>query len=445
MADTSFKVLNYGHPGEANYDLEDRQWAFARRVSNRKLTQVRTWDGKNLASTVATPPLVRFPILHTSANGTSIQKYAKGLTRSHPNLAAATEQFSETALLSAAIQTTTSTYDPLVGDLLSFGSTTLVDLHEDPRRIAASVAGETGNILRLAILTKERSSWATDRSVWVDGASLKEAHCGYWNEEAAPIRQTCFAESEERSSLLAVRLPRRTVLLRPTYHRRSLAAQKTPIYDLPPSTLDAHPILSLGIDETGGSPHAHVTFNPDFQLQLGVVDQTHSWGVWDIEHGRKGNMYTISCLVQGPIVPPEVDAQPGEDGWSRIMWIGDVNTILVCNRRYLSFIGIKGDTYTRLPCPLLFSKRSTDWILDVKRHPRLKGRVFVLTSTCLTLLAVTTASDALDATVGEVGATVLVSWRHYRGAEDFTLQINAQLLSDNGNTEPSILQAQLMI
>jgi RNA polymerase I-specific transcription initiation factor RRN6 len=61
-----------------------------------------------------------------------------------------------------------------------------------------------------------------------------------------------------------------------------------------------------------------------------------------------------------------------------------------------------------------------------------RGRFLVLTSTELCLMAVTTSSEAVDSSVGPVGARVLLSWRHYRGPEDFTLSISVSMLNDDG-------------
>ncbi|KAF1846740.1 uncharacterized protein K460DRAFT_285530 [Cucurbitaria berberidis CBS 394.84] len=432
MADQTLKHLNYGHPGAPTYDLENREWSFTRPYTKRQLNQVPSWNIAYALPTQAIPASAQLPTSHTSANSTSVQKDVKGLVRDCPQLAPASQQLPALARVSAAIQTTTSTYDPLIGSLLSFGSITLGDKHEDPRRVAALPTGEAGNILRLAILTRERCGWGTDRSVWIEGPSFKDAESGYWNEEAAPIQQVCFAQSEDRSSLLAVRLPTRTTLFRPVYHRHRRAATPSPYYHLPTSIINAHPILSIGVHQTGGAPHADVTFNPEFQLQFGVVDQNHTWSVWDIEHGRKGDTYTMSCLIQGHIDPLEDANTAGEDGWARILWVGDINTLLVCNRRQLSIIGIKGSSFTYLPCPALFTKRSTEWILNVKPHPRYRGRFFVLTSTRLIVMAVTTLSEALDATAGKAGVAILMAWRHYRGTEDFTLDFSVQMLAHDG-------------
>jgi RNA polymerase I-specific transcription initiation factor RRN6 len=427
--------LNYGHPGAAAYDLENRDWSFARQYTTRKLQQVRTLSGIHPATTLATPAPIQLSLPQSSTNTTSIQKEVRSRIHDNPQLTAAVDLLPDLTLVSAAISSTTSTYDPLIGCLLSFGSATLEDRYEDPRRIAALPTGEGGNILRLAFLNQERLGWRMDRSVWVDGLTLKEAHCGYWNEEAAPIQQVCFAQSEERSSLLAVRLPTRTVLFRPVYHRRAQAPGPSPFYDLPASRIDANPILSIDSSETGGFPHTNVTFNPDFQLQFALVDQSQTWSVWGIEHRRQVDTHSTSCLIRGSISEFGDANVDGEDGWSRILWVADLYTLLVCNRRHLSIISIRGGSSAYLACPPMFSERSADWILDVKRHPRDRGRVFVLTSTRLALLAVTASSEKSGASTEEPGARILASWRHYRSAEDFTLQMSVQMASDDGKPQ----------
>lgn len=432
MAEAPLSDLNYGHSGPASYHLGSGEWLFGRQYSNKSLKQVPPSENSQQSQTQVLAPSLSIPTQQLPPNRTKIKKNFKRLVRDYPQIAPAFEEVPEAALLSSGIRIATSTYDPGVGNLLSFGSITLEDKHQDPRRIAALPTGEGGNILRLTIVTQERHAWADDRSCWVEGPSLKEADSGYWNEEAAPIQQVCFAQSEDRSTLLAVRLLTRIVLFRPVYYRHRQSANNSPYFDLPASVIDAHPILSIVLEQTGGALHADVAFNPDYQLQFGVVDQKHSWSVWDIEHSRKGDSYTASCLVRGKVDPSENAIILGEDGWSRILWVGDVNTLVVCNRRVLNIFDIKGGSCTPLPCPKLIRKRSSDWILDVKNHPKHRGRCFVLTSNSLVLMSITSSSEALDATNGEPGAYILVSWKHYRDDEDFTLHLSVQMLSDEG-------------
>jgi RNA polymerase I-specific transcription initiation factor RRN6 len=139
----------------------------------------------------------------------------------------------------------------------------------------------------------------------------------------------------------------------------------------------------------------------------------------------------MTCLVRGDLVQSEDVNDAGEDGWARILWAGDVNTILVCNRRHLNIIDIKGPSFSHLPSPTLFPSRSSEWILDVQRHPKYNNRFFVLTSTHVVVLVVTTSSASMDMTTSEAGATILLARRHYRGEEDFTLQLSVQSLIDD--------------
>jgi RNA polymerase I-specific transcription initiation factor RRN6 len=98
----------------------------------------------------------------------------------------------------------------------------------------------------------------------------------------------------------------------------------------------------------------------------------------------------------------------------------------------LSIIDIKGPSFVYLPSPALFTSRSAEWILDVQRHPKHNNRFFVLTSTHILVLGVTTSSAAMDMTTGEAGAHVLLSRRHYQGEDDFTLQLSVHQLLNNG-------------
>jgi RNA polymerase I-specific transcription initiation factor RRN6 len=313
------------------------------------------------------------------------------------------------------------------------GSITPKGKHE-AWRIAALPKGETGNILQLSILDIERHGWAMNPKSWVEGRTLKDAESGFWSDEAAPIQQVHFAHSDDNRPFLAVRLPARTVLFHPEYHRHPHAVAASPLTRIPGSTIQPHPILSIHQNDTGGFAHVDVAFNPDFQLQFALVDQSQTWSVWDIEHRPILGTYSVSCVIRGQIDEREDENAIDEDGWARILWVANTTTLLVCNRRHLSIVSIKGGSLSYLPSPKLFSERSADWILDVKQHPRDRTRVLILTSTRLALLSVTAPSELVPS-AGETGAVVLTSWRHYRGAEDFTLHMSVQMLSDDGKSE----------
>ncbi|EFQ96589.1 hypothetical protein PTT_00373 [Pyrenophora teres f. teres 0-1] len=432
MADKPLEDGNSGRPGIASYDVDNREWVFPRYFPALQLKQIRPIADKHTATTLATTP-ARFPLPTThvkrtkTKQRTGVRKRIKGLVKTDPVLCAALDLLPDLDLSSAAVS---STRDPLVGNLLSFGSITLGNRYETPRRVAALATGETGNILQLAIVNKEIYDWGQVKKTWVDGPTLKEAPVGYWNEEAAPIQQICFAQSEDRSCLLAVRLPTRTVLLRPMYHRQARMIPSSSFYDLPKSVVEPHPVLSIHHKDTGGSPHVDFAFNPDNQLQFALAHQDQTWSVWNMHHPRKGDKYSPSRLARGRINKPKDNHVPRQDGWARILWVANPHTLLVCNRRHLGIISIKKRPHIHYPYSDIFSeKQSEDWILDVKRHPKDTCQFFVLTSSLLILMTVTTSSGA-DTGADEVVVTTLQSWKHYRDAKDLSLQMEVQLVSE---------------
>lgn len=434
MAERSLHHLNYGHTGTATFDLENGEWGFAKTWSKTQFHQIIPNRRIAAPSTELIPPSMDLPTSTPSTLTVHIKEHVKELARKYPEVATTTEFVPSLAVTSTAILSTSSTYDPLVGDLFSIGS---IKYHkastQHARRAAAMVAGDGGNILRLVLFFKESQSWTDNTRVWLEGETLKNTETGYWNEEAAPIRQICFPLSQKGGSLLAVRLPTKTVIFWPIFDSRRLPARPSPFFNLQPSCVDPQPVCTLDMEQSGGSPHVDVSFNPDYYFQFGIVDQDQMWSVWELKRHLPSPKISVSRLVRGPISAHRNGSLIGGDGWARIRWVGDVNTILVCNRRQLSIFNLQGGDFTQLACPELFSPRSSDWILDVKPHPKHRNRFFILTSSAIFLMAVTTYAEAQNANAGNAGAEVVVSRKHYRGAEDFTLSINVDdLCLDEG-------------
>lgn len=416
MADSPLNDLNYGRPGLTTYDLDDREWHVSRKATQQALHQVSEWQ-------LAVPAALGSPPTNNSTSAASTRKDVRRLAHSYPQLLPAAKGLPELSTVSAGVTSATTTYDPHVGDLLSFGTVFLKKSFR-PKQIAAMPTGPSGNVLRLVPLGQQRYGWEGDRSVRLEAQFLNVVDSGYWNEDAASIQQVVFGQAETSNSLLAVRLPSKTVFFRPSYHRGRRAAKPSPYYDLPPSLLSANPILAITADETGGATHADVAFNPDYQFHVGVVDQRGAWSVWQIERRAKRDEYSSSRLVEGHIYSTVEEVNEPDDGWARILWAGS-GTLVVCNRRQLSVIMVSGETFEYLPAPPIIPQRSSDWILDIKQHSQ--SRLFVLTTTRIFLVSVTTSNDAF---AGQAGATILLSRRHYRGDEDLTLQMHPQLFEE---------------
>ncbi|KAF1950122.1 hypothetical protein CC80DRAFT_244510 [Byssothecium circinans] len=412
--------VNLGYFGGATYDLDNSEWHFSRKPERHELTRLGDWR------TVVTPA-IRFPTPALPRNTQSVNDAVKGLVRDFPELASAVQQLPELEPVSAAAVSATSVYDATAGDLLSFGSITCHGkggkVHQ-PKRVVATATGEVGNILCLQVSSRERYGWGDfGQGIWVEGPSTCSSESGYWNEEAAPIQQICFAQTGERSSFLVVRLPLRTVVFQPKYlHRRKASPSK--YYEFPPSDIDARPILTVRFEDTGGIPHAHVAFNPDYQRQFALIDQRGEWSIWDIDDGFRGTEYSVNRSAKGSVLSAEEQDElvPKEDGWARILWVGDANTVAVATRRHLAVFNYRNGAVA-LKCPSLIPKKSADWILDVVKHPSNAAQVFVLTSAQLFLLSITAPPDGHEEENARAGASVLISYPHYRGSEDMTLRL----------------------
>lgn len=424
MAERALSHLIYGHSGAPTYSLEDRRWTFDREFAPTKFQQIGVRRDGKATTTEVVPSPIRFPSTVASTRLVHVNAGVKSLVQDYPELVSASDLLPEFATTSAAVLSAVESYDPLVGNLFAIGS--VQNKWRSSRSVAATVTGEARNILRVHALHKETLGWSDDKAVGLRGDTLKKAESGYWNEEAAPIQQICFAQSQDESQLLAVRLPTKIVIFRPNYAQSVCPTTPSPSYELPASHIDLHPILAVTPDQNVGS--ADITFNPEYQLQYAVVSQDGTWAVWDIEYKRQRAVYTTSCLVRGTIT--EAMDLTGEDGWARIRWVGDVNTVLVCNRRLLSIFDLKGESgFERVSCPGVIPAKSSDWILDVSRHPSHSDRCFILTSTTLFLMAVTPSRDA---TTTRMAARILLSWTHYRNPEDLTLNMSVQCFGENG-------------
>ncbi|KAF2277351.1 uncharacterized protein EI97DRAFT_457376 [Westerdykella ornata] len=439
MANTGPAALNYGHYGQATYSSEHGTWIFDRQPEHRGIIrQLGSW--KKLQQPCGDPGSSHDNTSGCTFNSRNVRQAARAIGRENPDLVPSIDILPELALLSAAVTSSLETFDPAVGDSHSFGSVVTEGRFKHTKRVIAVVAGENGNLLRLTSLEKERQGWEQDRSIWLELPSISEGESGYWSGDATPIQQVCFAHGDDRSAFLAVRFNSKTVVFRPMIRESPKPANRSRFYELPPSRVDSNPILTISLRQTGGEPHADISFNPGYQRQLGMVDRKGRWSVWDIEGGhRYGTPYTLKTITRGLLSNREDDSEDEEagvreDGWARILWVGDVNTIIVCNRRRLELYGVTGGETVRLQCPQPIAVRSDDWILDVRNHATNAHQFFLLTSTHLLLMAVTCQGEVVGRSDLVPGANIVLSWTHFRGLDDITLRLSVPALSEDEST-----------
>ncbi|KAI6714387.1 hypothetical protein JHW43_003047 [Diplocarpon mali] len=322
------------------------------------------------------------------------------------------------------------------GPLLAIGKAYDVDRISGARRprILAIPHGAAGHILRLIKPRIETRGWGKHSGARLNLLNPESLDAGHWVGTGGPIRQILFADIEnETEVLLAVRQDTVTTVFRPTYgriHKPSVLLNESPTL-FTPTLLDANPIASLTALRTGSQNHSDVAFNPWFPRQVAIVDSQGYWGIWELEksHGNKSTEFfkhrkmggIYDGQVQGDISKAPTMAH--FDGWYRIMWICNLNTIVICNRRYLAIFDVKGKT-TLIGHADIFASGNTDWVLDIQWSSQNRSHLFVLTTTRIFWLEVIPAGDRSEDENGfPCRVKKIVSYIHFMSPDDETMKL----------------------
>lgn len=452
MTDRAVDDLNYGHFGQAVYDPNSQEWLFNRKPSGSAALGLRCLGAPTKIpdpsighdAHIAGPSRWQdsLPIRNFRPDSGPVRR----LVRSDPDIQPALTLLAPLLRASNAVSASLIEDNPAQGELLAQGRIAY-DYHgrPDPRvQVVALPGGPAGADLRILEIRKERRGWGDDRSIWLETADMKRGDTGWWIGDGAPILQISFAQLiEPRSAFLAVRFPMAVYIFRPLVRSKPTPPGNfRPGCRYPPSKIDANVIYKLPIEQTGGTAHSDVTFNPWYQWQFAVIDQKGCWSIFELKGITIGkSAYTISTCASGNNTIQETDNgqedlfAPEEDGWGRILWVGDPNTIVTCNRRRISIWETK-DKPRRRTCPDLSQSRSTDWILDIQRSHVRPDHFFVLTSTQLTWYRVLSSIER-EENDSPPGAIRLMSWKHFRDGNDTTLRISL-VDHESGKRIPSV-------
>lgn len=357
------------------------------------------------------------------------------------NLRDLTDQYSELlpsinllpglAQTSEAVIDVTSNYDPTTSELLAFGQAIVV---QKERRgagkvpIAAVAGGTAGEAVRIVLLSKEQLEWKDSNNVTLSNYTSKHGEQVWWVGNGRSIEQLVFADVEDESRpWLAVRYGGTVSILQPLLRPDATTPKRTRsgFLSYPSSWLDPNHLATLPVQRSGGVPIADVTFNPWNNKQIATVDQCGRWFTWDIElRAQKMGVWMIRKSRNGSLsrmsghVEPKVIA----DGWGAILWVSDMNTIVVSSRTMLAVYDIKDDSRELFVLNSL-PNVETDWILDLKRSPSELNHVFVLTTSSVYWFHISTVREK-DSPESEPGARCLLSWRHFRDPQDFSVRLS---------------------
>ena len=359
----------------------------------------------------------------------------KKLAHIYPELVPGITLLPALAQTSEVICDVTSRHDPLVSELLAFGT---ASNRENPRTgaksvpIIAAAGNEAGDAVRLALLVKKIVGWHGNKTVGLKLLEVPNKERAWWSGHGGPIQQLAFAEGED-TSWLAVRSAGAVTVLRPVLRRSMTPSAST----FPPtkrgglyasSRLDPNPIATLPKERTGGAPHADFSFNPWYGKQFALVDQDGRWSVWNVEYeNKRRDLWALDAGPAGTMHDehnePSDASAVNADGWRSILWAGNVHTLLVFSRRTFVLCNLQ-DVSERLAGPNLAPAKSGDWILDVKRSPSESSQLFVVTSSRIFWLSIISFGEVQEKGDPNPGAQILLSWRHFRDQEDISLRIN---------------------
>jgi RNA polymerase I-specific transcription initiation factor RRN6 len=330
------------------------------------------------------------------------------------------------------------------GQLLSVGAA--VDVEHQPGYrtipIMAIPHGGAGHVLRLIKPNLERHGWRKKGSVTLSLMDPAFSEEGHWTGIGGTIHQIVFADDGNvASTWLAVRQAFITTIFRPMYNTTPVPAA-TPLGHgtiYPPSRLGANPVAILTAERTGSVHHVDVSFNPYYARQFAVVDDIGAWSIWNIE-GRTRNRSTLELvpgksgrLFDGYAQDPTLKEPDNVDGWHRLLWVSNVSTLVICNRRHISVFDVKS-TPKRLQGDEVLPASSTDWILDVQRSVHNLDHLFILTSSRIFWVKIMAAGE--EDNDGAVGARILLSYRHFRNPNDKTMKLT--ILKDGDSMKPLI-------
>ncbi|KAF3352114.1 hypothetical protein VD0004_g9293 [Verticillium dahliae] len=340
----------------------------------------------------------------------------------------------------------------------------------DPRRprvrpVIAMAAGESGQLLRLCALRDSTWRWGTHQSpalhrLHLDADDADEV--AHWAHDDSPILQVKAAMSlvgNEPSRYIIVQKKLATTVLKPQYRTIPVAREHSGVGEdrERPSRIDPKPVMVVSSHDTGGRPHADVSYCPGSEGKpelLAVVDDFGYWYVWEMQGRFKVTRPGLEpdLRFHGHIEQGIFDVTPTQTETTMlaathgILWIGTsgsdwnhwdaalvaavdsggippsassrATAFIVWSQKQLALVDLRTVTSTILDCPVRTTPK--DLILDVKQNPANQRQIFVLTTTSLFWIEI---SPPVAAGQTASGPRILLSCAHLRSANNRFLKL----------------------
>ncbi|KAK5631252.1 hypothetical protein RRF57_006966 [Xylaria bambusicola] len=271
--------------------------------------------------------------------------------------------------------------------------------------LIVTVTGSANNVLRLARLDQGRWTWPQEPNIAARLVELAPENPALWidDDDVGPIRRVkCIVDLKPYSPTrwVAVQRDSGTTIFQPEYRKASVDGSSR----RESSRIAANPLFYISREQTGGSTHSDVSFNPGTRSnppQLAIVDERGFWSVWDVKYSSKlktSREPTPRLRICGHIDHGVLGQIPYRDrsamAWHKILWVGrsedhldllgnlDLNldhdnstsqvaspplqrssSILVCNPQQVRLLDVSAGVY--LPDLGFRRPDSLDCVLDV--------------------------------------------------------------------------------
>jgi len=441
MTDHRVTDLSYGHLGKASYDIEESQWTFSNTKIEGELSvelYVNVADHfidqriqPLLPLTQRVPPSFQDAPKKEGVPSQVAKSQLKRLSKVRPETFPANPI---TSVLAKARDTSQAELSRS-GSLLAVGRAVDVDRRSRSRRprILCMPCGGAGHILQLIKPNTEKRGWGKHSAAKLSLLELGSSERGYWAGTGGSIRQIESADDENESGTwLAVRQDTVVTIFRPLYGKLHNSAA-TPARLRPTtssSRLNPNPIATLTNESKTSENFIDVSFNPWYTRQFATVDARGHWSIWDLERqngkdspehlvsGKKGDFYDD----HDPDPASKAVSNDHADGWYRILWACNVNTLAVCNRRHIAVINIKSAP-VRVSSAEILTGTGTEWMLDAKRSPEHFNHLFILTTSRIFWLEIVPPGEHGGDVNTSASIKVILSFRHFRDTNDETLRL----------------------
>lgn len=351
----------------------------------------------------------------------------------------------------------------------SLGELTDTTLRKNPGvLLIVAVAGSANNILRLARLDQPKWSWSQEPNIAVRLAEVAAKKPEMWIEEdVGPIRRVkCIVDLQRYNPTrwLAVQRDSGTTIFQPEYRK----AVEDGSLGTDASYIAPNPRFHLSNEQTGGSTHSDISFNPGTRSntpQLAIIDDRGFWSVWDVGYTKlkPSSRPPPKLRVCGHIDRGVLEQLPRRDrsnmSWHKILWVGhsennldllgslDLGTddeglnsqtafpplrrgssLLLCNSQQVRILDLTTGVY--LPDLVFCNQDSLDCILDVQIAHN-SQYFYVLTTSKLFIVRAYSRYE-MEWDRPEKVWSILFSTPHFRSSFDRSLKI---VVSQSGKPE----------